>query len=177
MLRLCWLQVKTRQGTELLIQSENDTLIMDWYHALQDTISTHVRTPPTSPSHSDSSLGNVKFCCCAGQREKQSLCHSFILSVMMCYYKCAVEMKIVRYSLVSLVINTLSLLFFLPWESKGAAEINFYNHSYLISVCVFQAWESDEAIEEDMPESPGGEKHDKEKEHRDSKKVRGLCAA
>lgn len=37
-----------------------------------------------------------------------------------------------------------------------------------------QAWESDEAIEEDMPESPV-EKHDKDKEHRDSKKSRGLC--
>lgn len=41
-------------------------------------------------------------------------------------------------------------------------------------VCL-QAWESDEAIEEDMPESPGAEKHDKEKEHRDSKKGRGVC--
>uniref|UniRef100_A0A8C4HMN7 Rho GTPase-activating protein 12 n=1 Tax=Dicentrarchus labrax TaxID=13489 RepID=A0A8C4HMN7_DICLA len=70
------IEVKTRQGTELLIQSENDVLINDWYRALQDTISTH-------------------------------------------------------------------------------------------------AWESDEAIEEDMPESPGAEKHDKEKEHRDSKKGRG----
>lgn len=46
-----------------------------------------------------------------------------------------------------------------------------------------QAWESDEAIEEDMPESPGAEKQDKEKDHRDSKKNRGetrrdnvLCA-
>uniref|UniRef100_A0AAR2KVJ4 Rho GTPase activating protein 12a n=1 Tax=Pygocentrus nattereri TaxID=42514 RepID=A0AAR2KVJ4_PYGNA len=36
------------------------------------------------------------------------------------------------------------------------------------------AWESDEAIEEDMPESPGPEKHDKEKEHRDSKKLRAM---
>ena len=36
-----------------------------------------------------------------------------------------------------------------------------------------QAWESDEAIEEDMPESPGAEKQDKEKDHRDSKKNRG----
>ncbi|XP_049453297.1 rho GTPase-activating protein 12-like isoform X9 [Epinephelus fuscoguttatus] len=69
------IEVKTRQGTELLIQSENDGLVSDWYRALQDTISTH-------------------------------------------------------------------------------------------------AWESDEAIEEDMPESPGVEKHDKEKEHRDSKKGR-----
>ncbi|XP_051264472.1 rho GTPase-activating protein 12 isoform X6 [Dicentrarchus labrax] len=71
------IEVKTRQGTELLIQSENDVLINDWYRALQDTISTH-------------------------------------------------------------------------------------------------AWESDEAIEEDMPESPGAEKHDKEKEHRDSKKGRAM---
>ncbi|XP_018533723.1 rho GTPase-activating protein 12 isoform X9 [Lates calcarifer] len=69
------IELKTRQGTELLIQSENDGVITDWYRALQDTISTH-------------------------------------------------------------------------------------------------AWESDEAIEEDMPESPGFEKHDKEKEHRDSKKNR-----
>lgn len=46
---------------------------------------------------------------------------------------------------------------------------------YLIiqCVCVLQAWESDEAIEEDMPESPGAEKQDKEKDHRDSKKNRG----
>lgn len=36
-----------------------------------------------------------------------------------------------------------------------------------------QAWESDEALEEDMPESPGAEKQDKEKDHRDSKKNRG----
>ncbi|CAN9502792.1 unnamed protein product [Ophioblennius macclurei] len=71
------MELKTRQGTELLIQSENDNVISDWYRTLQDTISTH-------------------------------------------------------------------------------------------------AWESDEAIEEDMPESPGVEKHDKEKEHRDSKKGRAM---
>uniref|UniRef100_A0A672JU84 Rho GTPase-activating protein 12-like n=1 Tax=Salarias fasciatus TaxID=181472 RepID=A0A672JU84_SALFA len=71
------IELKTRQGTELLIQSENDNVISEWYRALQDTISTH-------------------------------------------------------------------------------------------------AWESDEAIEEDMPESPGVEKHDKEKEHRDSKKGRAM---
>ncbi|CAB1317096.1 unnamed protein product, partial [Coregonus sp. 'balchen'] len=64
-----WL--KTHQGTELLIQSENDSIINDWYRALMDTVSTH-------------------------------------------------------------------------------------------------AWESDEAIEVDMPESPGAEKQDKEKDHRDS---------
>ncbi|XP_023280276.1 rho GTPase-activating protein 12-like isoform X7 [Seriola lalandi dorsalis] len=69
------IELKTRQGTELLIQSENDGVINDWYRALQDTISTH-------------------------------------------------------------------------------------------------AWESDEAIEEDMPDSPGFDKHDKDKEHRDSKKSR-----
>ncbi|XP_036822156.1 rho GTPase-activating protein 12 isoform X6 [Oncorhynchus mykiss] len=66
------IELKTRQGTELLIQSENDSFVNDWYRALTDTISTH-------------------------------------------------------------------------------------------------AWESDEAIEEDMPESPGAEKQDKEKDHRDSK--------
>ncbi|XP_066573881.1 rho GTPase-activating protein 12b isoform X12 [Amia ocellicauda] len=71
------IELKTRQGTELLIQSENDSVINDWYKALAETISTH-------------------------------------------------------------------------------------------------AWESDEAIEEDMPESPGAEKHDKEKEHRDSKKSRAM---
>ncbi|XP_041659385.1 rho GTPase-activating protein 12-like isoform X2 [Cheilinus undulatus] len=71
------IEVKTRQGTELLIQSENEGVVNDWYRALQDTISTH-------------------------------------------------------------------------------------------------AWESDEAIEEDMPESPGAEKHDKEKDHRDSKKGRAM---
>ncbi|KAM9349722.1 rho GTPase-activating protein 12-like [Symphorus nematophorus] len=71
------IELKTQQGTELLIQSENDGVINEWYRALQDTISTH-------------------------------------------------------------------------------------------------AWESDEAIEEDMPESPGAEKHDKEKEHRDSKKGRAM---
>uniref|UniRef100_A0A3B4U3D5 Rho GTPase activating protein 12b n=1 Tax=Seriola dumerili TaxID=41447 RepID=A0A3B4U3D5_SERDU len=71
------IELKTRQGTELLIQSENDGVINDWYRALQDTISTH-------------------------------------------------------------------------------------------------AWESDEAIEEDMPDSPGFDKHDKDKEHRDSKKSRAM---
>ncbi|XP_038573261.1 rho GTPase-activating protein 12-like isoform X7 [Micropterus salmoides] len=71
------IELKTRQGTELLIQSDNEGTATEWFRALQDTISTH-------------------------------------------------------------------------------------------------AWESDEAIEEDMPESPGAEKHDKEKEHRDSKKGRAL---
>ncbi|XP_031726514.1 rho GTPase-activating protein 12-like isoform X6 [Anarrhichthys ocellatus] len=71
------IEVKTRRGTELLIQSDNDGLVNDWYRTLQDTISTH-------------------------------------------------------------------------------------------------AWESDEAIEEDMPESPGAEKNDKEKDQRDSKKGRAM---
>ncbi|XP_065809717.1 rho GTPase-activating protein 12-like isoform X2 [Labrus bergylta] len=35
------LEVKTRYGTELLIQSENDSFVNDWYRALQETISTH----------------------------------------------------------------------------------------------------------------------------------------
>lgn len=71
------LEVKTRRGTEILIQSDSETVINEWLKALSEAINTH-------------------------------------------------------------------------------------------------AWESDEAIEEDMPESPGAEKHDKEKEHRDSKKLRAL---
>nr|XP_057937404.1 rho GTPase-activating protein 12-like isoform X6 [Doryrhamphus excisus] len=71
------IELKTRQGTELLIQSENDGTVKEWYRALRDTIS--------SP-----------------------------------------------------------------------------------------ACESDEAIEEDMPESPGTEKQDKEKENRDAKKTRAM---
>ncbi|XP_062859017.1 rho GTPase-activating protein 12b isoform X2 [Trichomycterus rosablanca] len=71
------IEIKTRQGTELLIQSEIDSVIYDWYRALTEVITTH-------------------------------------------------------------------------------------------------AWESDEAIEEDMPESPGTEKQDKEKEHRDFKKSKGM---
>uniref|UniRef100_A0A673YJP0 Rho GTPase activating protein 12 n=1 Tax=Salmo trutta TaxID=8032 RepID=A0A673YJP0_SALTR len=35
------IELKTRQGTELLIQSENDSFINDWYRSLMDTISTH----------------------------------------------------------------------------------------------------------------------------------------
>ncbi|XP_068196051.1 rho GTPase-activating protein 12-like isoform X4 [Antennarius striatus] len=35
------LELKTRQGTELLVQSENEGVVSDWYHALQDAISTH----------------------------------------------------------------------------------------------------------------------------------------
>uniref|UniRef100_A0AAX7SIL9 Rho GTPase activating protein 12a n=1 Tax=Astatotilapia calliptera TaxID=8154 RepID=A0AAX7SIL9_ASTCA len=67
------IELKTRQGTDLLIQSENDSVVNDWFKALQDTISNH-------------------------------------------------------------------------------------------------ASESDDPIEADMPESPGAEKHDKEKDRRDSKK-------
>ncbi|XP_057191011.1 rho GTPase-activating protein 12a isoform X1 [Triplophysa rosa] len=71
------LELKTRQGMELLLQSDNDNCINDWHKALTEAVNTH-------------------------------------------------------------------------------------------------AWESDEAIEEDMPESPDPEKHDKDKEHRDSKKGRAM---
>ncbi|CAG5895695.1 unnamed protein product [Menidia menidia] len=71
------IELKTRQGTELLIQSEIDSVINDWFRALTETINTH-------PS------------------------------------------------------------------------------------------ESNEAMEEDIPESPGAEKQDKEKDHRDCKKSRGM---
>ncbi|XP_047673032.1 rho GTPase-activating protein 12b isoform X5 [Tachysurus fulvidraco] len=69
------IELKTRQGTELLIQSEIDSVIADWYRALTEVITTH-------------------------------------------------------------------------------------------------AWESDEAIEEDMPESPGTEKQDKEKDFKKSKTLK-----
>uniref|UniRef100_A0A673MLH4 Rho GTPase-activating protein 12-like n=1 Tax=Sinocyclocheilus rhinocerous TaxID=307959 RepID=A0A673MLH4_9TELE len=46
-------------------------------------------------------------------------------------------------------------------------------HKALTEAIHTYAWESDEAIEEDMPESPDTEKHDKEKEQRNSKKGRG----
>uniref|UniRef100_A0A3B5MT06 Uncharacterized protein n=1 Tax=Xiphophorus couchianus TaxID=32473 RepID=A0A3B5MT06_9TELE len=49
--------------------------------------------------------------------------------------------------------------------------------SYLISSSVFQAWESDEAIEEDMPESPGVEKLEKDKDHRPPKKDKAMKPA
>ncbi|XP_006158341.1 rho GTPase-activating protein 12 isoform X4 [Tupaia chinensis] len=68
-------ELKTRQGTELLIQSDNDSVINDWFKVLSSTISN-------------------------------------------------------------------------------------------------QAAETDEAIEEEMPDSPGIEKHDKEKDQKDSKKLR-----
>ncbi|KAJ8011556.1 hypothetical protein DPEC_G00059470 [Dallia pectoralis] len=71
------LELKIRQGPELLIQSETESIINDWYKVLLETISTH-------------------------------------------------------------------------------------------------AWESDEAIEEDMPESPGAEKHDKEKDTKDNKMTRAM---
>ncbi|XP_037135132.1 rho GTPase-activating protein 12b isoform X5 [Syngnathus acus] len=36
------IELKTRQGTELLIQSEIDSVINDWYRALTEAINTHV---------------------------------------------------------------------------------------------------------------------------------------
>ncbi|CAF97752.1 unnamed protein product [Tetraodon nigroviridis] len=95
------IELKTRQGTELLIQSENDGVVSEWFRMLQDAISTHV---------SGSGLG-------AWWRSTD--------------------------------------------QPPSAGRV----------VSLFQAWESDEAIEEDMPESPV-EKHDKDKEHRDAKKSR-----
>ncbi|XP_014862038.1 PREDICTED: rho GTPase-activating protein 12-like isoform X2 [Poecilia mexicana] len=71
------LELKIRQGTELLLWSENDTVVNEWLRALQEAISAHV-------------------------------------------------------------------------------------------------WESDEAIEEDMPESPGAEKLDKDKDQRLSKKDKAM---
>ncbi|XP_064141121.1 rho GTPase-activating protein 12 isoform X1 [Loxodonta africana] len=70
-------ELKTRQGTELLIQSDNDTVINDWFKVLSSTISN-------------------------------------------------------------------------------------------------QAVENDEGLEEEIPDSPGIEKHDKEKDHKDPKKLRSM---
>ncbi|KAG1939598.1 rho GTPase activating protein 12a [Pimephales promelas] len=55
----------------------------------------------------------------------------------------------------------------LEWHKALTEAINTY------------MWESDEAIEEDMSESPDTEKHDKEKEQRNSKKARDIkkCAS
>ncbi|XP_052403785.1 rho GTPase-activating protein 12a isoform X2 [Carassius gibelio] len=47
-------------------------------------------------------------------------------------------------------------------------------HKALTEAIHTYAWESDEAIEEDMLESPDTEKHDKEKEQRNSKKSRDI---
>uniref|UniRef100_A0A3B5QPY0 Rho GTPase activating protein 12a n=1 Tax=Xiphophorus maculatus TaxID=8083 RepID=A0A3B5QPY0_XIPMA len=74
------LELKIRQGTELLLWSENDTVVNEWLRALQEAISAH-------------------------------------------------------------------------------------------------AWESDEAIEEDMPESPGVEKLEKDKDHRPPKKDKAMKPA
>uniref|UniRef100_A0A673K9M4 Rho GTPase-activating protein 12-like n=1 Tax=Sinocyclocheilus rhinocerous TaxID=307959 RepID=A0A673K9M4_9TELE len=57
-------------------------------------------------------------------------------------------------------------------QSDNESLINEW-HKALIEAIHTYAWESDEAIEEDMPESPDTEKHDKEKEQRNSKKGRG----
>ncbi|XP_058153718.1 rho GTPase-activating protein 12 isoform X9 [Dasypus novemcinctus] len=74
------LELKTRQGTELLIQSDNDTVINDWFKVINSTINN-------------------------------------------------------------------------------------------------QAVETDEVIEEEIPDSPGIEKHDKEKDHKDPKKLRSIKVA
>uniref|UniRef100_A0A672Q4E9 Rho GTPase-activating protein 12-like n=1 Tax=Sinocyclocheilus grahami TaxID=75366 RepID=A0A672Q4E9_SINGR len=57
-------------------------------------------------------------------------------------------------------------------ELKGGS-VNWASKDKSSKKHVLEAWESDEAIEEDMPESPDTEKHDKEKEQRNSKKGRG----
>uniref|UniRef100_A0A8C2FQC8 Rho GTPase activating protein 12a n=1 Tax=Cyprinus carpio TaxID=7962 RepID=A0A8C2FQC8_CYPCA len=59
-------------------------------------------------------------------------------------------------------------------QSDNESLVNEW-HKALTEAIHTYAWESDEAIEEDMPESPETEKHDKEKEQRNSKKGRGVC--
>ncbi len=94
---------------ELLLQSDNESLVNEWHKALTEAIHTYVRS-----------------------------------------------------------------LFYMPSLALPQSS----NYSVFLYVCfVLQAWESDEAIEEDMPESPDTEKHDKEKEQRNSKKARGVCVS
>jgi len=45
-------------GTELLIQSEIDSVINDWFRALSETINTHVSEIPTQHS---AKIGNKLF--------------------------------------------------------------------------------------------------------------------
>ncbi|KTF77050.1 hypothetical protein cypCar_00025611 [Cyprinus carpio] len=58
-------------------------------------------------------------------------------------------------------------------QSDNESLVNEW-HKALTEAIHTYAWESDEAIEEDMPESPETEKHDKEKEQRNSKKGRDI---
>ncbi|KAK2900605.1 hypothetical protein Q8A67_008720 [Cirrhinus molitorella] len=58
-------------------------------------------------------------------------------------------------------------------QSDNESLVNEW-HKALTDAIHTYAWESDEAIEEDMPESPENEKHDKEKEQRNSKKGRDI---
>ncbi|XP_058650473.1 rho GTPase-activating protein 12a isoform X5 [Onychostoma macrolepis] len=58
-------------------------------------------------------------------------------------------------------------------QSDNESLVNEW-HKALTEAIHAYAWESDEAIEEDMPESPDTEKHDKEKEQRNSKKSRDI---
>ncbi|XP_050983132.1 rho GTPase-activating protein 12a isoform X2 [Labeo rohita] len=58
-------------------------------------------------------------------------------------------------------------------QSDNESLINEW-HKALSDAIHTYVWESDEAIEEDMPESPENEKHDKEKEQRNSKKGRDI---
>ncbi|ELW48454.1 Rho GTPase-activating protein 12 [Tupaia chinensis] len=109
-----WL--KTRQGTELLIQSDNDSVINDWFKVLSSTISNQYGLSAVGTVVSPLSLG----------------------------------VKDVNFALV----NNVSVLGTGNAAARG------------------QAAETDEAIEEEMPDSPGIEKHDKEKDQKDSKKLR-----
>lgn len=147
---LYWLQLKTRQGTELLIQSDNESTIIEWYRALQDTVTIHVRTE----HHSHEQPLNLFH---ISSRLQQQAVLLFCQGLRMLLSENAAPHPHTMLLLSSPKVSRVVI-------SGGCA-----------CVCVLQAWESDEAIEEDMPESPGAEKHDKEKEHRDSKKGRGAC--
>lgn len=63
------------------------------------------------------------------------------------------------------------------WKSRLLIILRITSKVIAKVICVWkisnqQTVEPDEAIEEDVPDSPGIEKHDKEKDHKDLKKSR-----
>ncbi|CAB1349426.1 unnamed protein product [Coregonus sp. 'balchen'] len=55
------IELKTRQGTDLLIQSEIDSVINDWYRVLTDTISTHTSVSMDSSDQKKTRVKLKKF--------------------------------------------------------------------------------------------------------------------
>ncbi|XP_069770564.1 rho GTPase-activating protein 12b isoform X4 [Narcine bancroftii] len=54
------IELRTRQGTELLIQLDNDNFILEWYKALEETISSQVESDETAEDDMPESPGTEK---------------------------------------------------------------------------------------------------------------------